>query len=68
MKKIILEGQVKILGIKNFDGKGKLIDFYIEQLGQDKLYVFSKVFTQSLKNHLLGTGQSLGLSGQISFR
>ena len=50
MKKIILDEQVKILGVKNFEGKKKLIDFYIEQPGQDKLYVFSKVFTQNTYN------------------
>ena len=50
MKKIILEEQVKISGIKNFRGEEKLIDFYIEQPGQDKLFVFSKVFTQNTYN------------------
>lgn len=47
MKKIILEEQVKILGVKNFEGKEKLIDFYIEQPGKARIYAFSKVFTQN---------------------
>lgn len=33
MRKVILEEQVKLTGVKNFTGKDKLIDFYIEQPG-----------------------------------
>ena len=47
MKKVILEEQVKIKAVKNFSGKDKLIDYYIEQPGQEKIYAFSKVFTQN---------------------
>lgn len=50
MKKIILEEQVKIFGVKNFEGKEKLIDFYIEQPGKERIYAFSKVFTQNSYN------------------
>lgn len=46
MKKIILEEQVKIKGVKNYRGKDKLIDYYIEIPGKSKLYAFSKVYTQ----------------------
>ena len=38
MKKVILEEQVKIKAVKNFSGKDKLIDYYIEQPGQEKIY------------------------------
>lgn len=48
MKKIILEEQVKIKGVKNFKGKDKLIDYYLEIPGQNsKIYAFSKVYTQN---------------------
>ena len=47
MKKVILEEQVKIKAVKNFSGKDKLIDYYIEQPGQENIYAFSKVFTQN---------------------
>lgn len=47
MRKVILEGQVRLTGVKNFTGKDKLIDYYIEQPGQDRIYAFSKTFTQN---------------------
>lgn len=50
MKKIILEEQVRIFGVKNFEGKEKLIDFYIDQPGQERIYAFSKVYTQNTYN------------------
>ena len=42
MKKVILEEQVKIKAVKNFSGKDKLIDYYIEQPGQEKIYALVK--------------------------
>ena len=47
MKKVILEEQVKIKAVKNFSGKDKLIDYYLDQPGQDKIYAFSNVITQN---------------------
>lgn len=47
MRKVILEEQVRLTGVKNFTGKDKLIDCYIEQPGQDRIYAFSKIFTQN---------------------
>lgn len=47
MRKVILEEQVRLTGVKNFAGKDKLIDYYIEQPGQDRIYAFSKIFTQN---------------------
>ena len=48
MRKVILTEQVKLTGVKNFTGKDKLIDYYIEQPGRDKIYAFSKIFTQNI--------------------
>lgn len=47
MKKIILDDQVRLVGNKNFSGSDKLIDFYIDQPGRNRIYAFSKVFTQN---------------------
>lgn len=47
MRKVFLEEQVRLTGVKNFTGKDKLIDYYIEQPGQDRIYAFSKIFTQN---------------------
>lgn len=44
---MILEEQVRLTGVKNFTGKDKLIDYYIEQPGQDRIYAFIKIFTQN---------------------
>lgn len=46
MKNVILEEQVKLTGVKNFKRCEKLIDYYIGQSGQNRIYAFSKVFTQ----------------------
>ena len=50
MKKIILEEQVKIRGIKNFKGRDKLIDYYIVIPGRHDIYAFSKAYTQNTYN------------------
>ena len=50
MRKIILDGSVKMVGVKNFKGKEKLIDYFIEIPGREMLYAFSKRFTQNTYN------------------
>lgn len=47
MKKIILENHVKIKGIRNFTGKEKLIDYYLELPGKEDVYAFSKAYTKN---------------------
>ncbi|WP_155834107.1 hypothetical protein [Butyrivibrio sp. VCD2006] len=46
MKKIILEEKVKLVGIKNFSGKDKLIDYFLVMPGQEEIYAFSRRYTQ----------------------
>lgn len=49
MKKIRLENNVTIKGIKNFEGKEKRIDFYILiPKKQGLLYAFSKAYSSSI--------------------
>ena len=47
MRKIILDGSAKMIGVKNFKGKDKLIDYFIEIPGREKIYAFSRKFTQN---------------------
>ena len=47
MKKIILKEQVKLKGIKNFNGKDRMIDFYITSPGRDDIYAFSRKYSNS---------------------
>ncbi len=47
MRKVFVKNQIKLLGIKNFKGKDKLIDYYIVQPDKDDIYVFSKAYTQN---------------------
>ncbi len=47
MKKIILEEKVKLVGIKNFAGKDKLIDYFLIMPGQEEIYAFSRRYTHS---------------------
>ena len=45
MKRIKVAEQVKMIGVKNFKGEEKLIDYYIVVPGQEKMYAFSKIYT-----------------------
>ena len=47
MRKIILDGSVMMIGVKNFKGKDKLIDYFIEIPGKERIYAFSKKFAQN---------------------
>lgn len=50
MKKIKVTEQVKVIGVKNFKGEGKWIDYYIVVPGQERMYVFSRRYTHSTYN------------------
>lgn len=45
MRSIMMEKNIKVVGIKNFKGTDKLIDFYLVTENQDKIYAFSKIYT-----------------------
>ena len=45
MRSIMMEKNIKVVGIKNFKGADKLIDFYLVTENQDKIYAFSKIYT-----------------------
>ena len=47
MKKIKVTEQVKMIGVKNFKGEEKLIDYYIVVPGQERMYAFSKIYTHT---------------------
>ena len=47
MKKIILKEQAKLLGVKNFQGEDKMIDYYITIPGKADIYAFSKKYTHT---------------------
>ena len=50
VKKVRVDNKVKIIGFKNFGGKDKLIDYYILNGSDEKLYAFSKVYTNNTYN------------------
>lgn len=50
MKKIRLEGSMKIVGIKNFRGTDKRIDYYLVTRGHERLYAFSGIYTNNAYN------------------
>lgn len=46
MKKIKDANSVRIIGVKNFEGEDKLIDYYVTSPErQEKIYAFSKIYT-----------------------
>lgn len=45
MKKVILDNNMKIIGIKNFNGKDRKIDFYLITKENERLYAFSNTYT-----------------------
>ncbi len=48
MKKIILKEQIKLVGVKNFKGEDKMIDFFITAPGKANIYAFSKKYTNTI--------------------
>lgn len=48
MKKVILDNNMKIIGIKNFNGKDRKIDFYLITKENERLYAFSNTYTHTV--------------------
>ena len=47
MKKVIVKNNVKLIGIKNFKGEGKNVDYYILCPGKERIYAFSREYRQN---------------------
>ena len=47
MKKVIVKDYVQLIGIKNFKGEDKMIDYYIICPGMERVYAFSKKYIQN---------------------
>lgn len=50
MRKIRVANDVQICCVKNFNPKGKFIDYFIDVPGEEKIYVFSKRYSESTYN------------------
>lgn len=50
MKKVRVADDVRIIGVKNFSGREKLVDFYVQVPNQAKIYAFSKTYTNNSYN------------------
>lgn len=46
MKKVRLENNLKIIGIKNFCGKDRKLDYYIITRNNERLYAFTTVYNR----------------------
>ena len=46
MRKIRLDEQIKILGVKNFKEDERLVDYYLVT-HREKIYAFSKIYTNN---------------------
>ena len=46
MKKVKIADSVRIVGVKNFKGRYKMVDYYLEVSKDEKMYAFSKRYTQ----------------------
>ena len=47
MRRTFVSKNIRLSAVKNFGGKDKLVDYFIEQPGKPKIYAFSKAFTQN---------------------
>ena len=47
MKKVIVKEHLQLIGIKNFKGENKMIDYYIIYPGRERIYAFSKKYRQN---------------------
>ena len=47
MKKVIVKDYVQLIGIKNFKGEDKMIDYYITYPGSERIYAFTRKYTQN---------------------
>ena len=47
MKKVRVDNKVKLIGKKNFTGSDKLIDYYFLPDSNERIYAFSKAYTNN---------------------
>ncbi len=47
MKKVIVKDYLQLIGIRNFKGEDKMIDYYIIWPGKERIYAFSKKYFQN---------------------
>ena len=45
MKKVILEEKVKLYGIKEGEGRDRVVHYYIKCPGMDRIYAFTRPFS-----------------------
>ena len=45
MKKVILEEKVKLYGIKDGEGRDRVVHYYIQYPGAERIYAFTKPFS-----------------------
>ena len=46
MKKVILKDRVKLYGIKGGEGKDKVVHYYIQCPGMERIYAFTRPYTE----------------------
>lgn len=47
MKRVRVDNKVKLVAKKNFAGEDKLIDYYIQLDNNERIYAFSKAYTNN---------------------
>ena len=45
MKKVILKDRVKLYGIKDVDGRTRVVHYYIQCPGMERIYAFTRPYT-----------------------
>ena len=48
MKKVILEERVKLYGVKDEDGKEKVVHYYIQCPGMERIYAFTRPYSAGI--------------------
>ena len=54
MKKVRLQNNMRIIGIRNFRGGAKRIDYFLITPGNEKLYAFSCTYTHKSYDEFSG--------------
>lgn len=47
MKRVRVADDVRLIGVKNFSGSDKLVDYYLQVPNQSNIYAFSKTYTNN---------------------
>lgn len=47
MKRVRVADDVRLIGVKNFSGRVKLVDYYLQVPNQSNIYAFSKIYTNN---------------------